>query len=640
MCQNKAERENYLCQKNDFGLFAAAFCAMLELLKGQEGRACPKCDTPKIKGGRFPVKQLISRRSFLKAAGVTAAAASMAIGAPAASACWLGDKSDVTILYTNDVHTYIDKQSPKLTYAAIADLKQSYQNAGKDVLLVDAGDHVQGTAYGSMDEGASIIKLMNAAGYDAATPGNHEFDYGMDRAKAIMKEADFPYLSCNWVDLRTGLRVLPSVKVFVRGGRRIAFVGVTTPETFTKSTPAYFMDKAQRKYIYDIQGGEDGKKLYDAVQKAIDKAKLLADVVIGLGHLGVDPSSSPWTSEEVIAHTSGFDAFIDGHSHTVMENKQVQDASGKAVTLTQTGSYFANVGEMTIAADGTITTKLIPTHEGMDAGIAAMQTSWVNTVDDMLGEKIAVGDSDFYVSDPATGKRRIRSAETNLGDFVADGIYAYFNEVEKLHCDVAIMNGGGIRADVPAGDWTFKTCKQVSPFGNVACLMSVTGKQIQDALEFAARFAGEGGKENGGFLQVAGATYEIHTDIPNTVQTDEKNVWIGSATGIPRVQNVKIYDKASGSYLPLDPGATYALAGMNYTLRNLGDGFAMFDGAELIKDYVSEDYLVMSTYAMIFDGVDAAGLPHLSSANSPLAAYPGYLLNYEQPYGAGRITIL
>ena len=586
------------------------------------------------------MKQLISRRSFLKAAGVTAAAASMAIGAPAASACWLGDKSDVTILYTNDVHTYIDKQSPKLTYAAIADLKQSYQNAGKDVLLVDAGDHVQGTAYGSMDEGASIIKLMNAAGYDVATPGNHEFDYGMDRAKAIMKEADFPYLSCNWVDLRTTLRVLPSVKVFVRGGRRIAFVGVTTPETFTKSTPAYFMDKAQRKYIYDIQGGEDGKKLYDAVQKAIDKAKLLADVVIGLGHLGVDPSSSPWTSEEVIAHTSGFDAFIDGHSHTVMENKQVQDASGKAVTLTQTGSYFANVGEMTIAADGTITTKLIPTHEGMDATIAAMQTGWVNTVDDMLGEKIAVGDSDFYVSDPATGKRRIRSAETNLGDFVADGIYAYFNEVEKLHCDLAIMNGGGIRADVPAGDWTFKTCKQVSPFGNVACLMSVTGKQIQDALEFAARFAGEGGKENGGFLQVAGATYEIHTDIPNTVQTDEKNVWIGSATGTPRVQNVKIYDKASGSYLPLNPGATYALAGMNYTLRNLGDGFAMFDGAELIKDYVSEDYLVMATYAMAFDGADAAGLPHLSSANSPLAAYPGYLLDYEQPYGAGRITIL
>ena len=586
------------------------------------------------------MKHLISRRNFLKAAGVTTAAAAMAVGAPAASACWTGEKSEVTILYTNDVHTYIDKQAPELTYAAIAALKQSYQDAGKKVLLVDAGDHVQGTAYGSMDQGASIIELMNAAGYDAATPGNHEFDYGMDRAKELMRDADFPYLSCNWVDLRTNLRVLPEIKVFVRGGVRIAFVGITTPETFTKSTPAYFMNKAQTKYIYDILGGEDGQKLYSAVQKAVDKAKCLADVVIGLGHLGVDPSSSPWTSEEVIAHTTGFDAFIDGHSHTVMENKQVADASGRLVTLTQTGSYFANVGEMTIAPDGTISTRLVSTYDQEDPAVAAEQAAWVSSVDEMLGEKIAVADTKFYITDPATGKRRIRSGETNLGDFVADGIYTYFNEVEQLHCDIAIMNGGGIRSDEDAGYWTFKTCKQVSPFGNVACLMSVTGKQIQDALEFAARFAGEDGKENGGFLQVAGATYEIHTDIPNTVQTDEKNVWIGSATGTPRVQNVKIYDKASGSYLPLDPGATYALAGMNYTLRNLGDGFAMFDGAELIKDYVSEDYLVMSTYAMIFDCADAAGLPHLSSANSPLAAYPGYLLNYEQPYGAGRITIL
>ena len=586
------------------------------------------------------MKHLISRRNFLKAAGVTTAAAAMAVGAPAASACWTGEKSEVTILYTNDVHTYIDKQAPELTYAAIAALKQSYQDAGKKVLLVDAGDHVQGTAYGSMEQGASIIELMNAAGYDAATPGNHEFDYGMDRAKELMRDADFPYLSCNWVDLRTNLRVLPEIKVFVRGGVRIAFVGITTPETFTKSTPAYFMNKAQTKYIYDILGGEDGQKLYSAVQKAVDKAKCLADVVIGLGHLGVDPSSSPWTSEEVIAHTTGFDAFIDGHSHTVMENKQVADASGRLVTLTQTGSYFANVGEMTIAPDGTISTRLVSTYDQEDVAVAAEQAAWVNTVDDMLGEKIAVADTKFYITDPATGKRRIRSGETNLGDFVADGIYTYFNEVEQLHCDIAIMNGGGIRSDEDAGYWTFKTCKQVSPFGNVACLMSVTGKQIQDALEFAARFAGAEGKENGGFLQVAGATYEIRTDIPNTVQTDDKNVWIGSATGTPRVQNVKIYDRHTGTYEPLDPAKTYALAGMNYTLRNLGDGFAMFDGAELIKDYVSEDYLVMSTYAMTFGGVDAEGLPHLSSANSVLAEYPGYLLDYENPYGAGRISIL
>ena len=518
------------------------------------------------------MKHFISRRNFLKAAGVTAAASAMAAAVPQASAGWrTGKDAAVTILYTNDVHTYIDNKSPKLTYAAIAAMKQGYVDEGKPVLLVDAGDHIQGTAYGSMDDGATIIELMNEAGYDIATPGNHEFDYGMARTKAIIKEADFPYVSCNWVDLRTGLRVLPAVKLFPAGGKWIAFVGITTPESFTKSTPAYFMNAKQTKYIYDILGGDDGRKLYDAVQKAIDKAKTLgADIIIGLGHLGVDPSSSPWTSEEVIANTTGFDAFIDGHSHTVMENKQVYDAAGKAVTLTQTGSYLANVGKMTIAEDGAITTELISTADVSDAAVAATAEAWIN--------------------------------------------------------------------DVDAGKWTFKTCKQVSPFGNVACLMSVTGKQIQDALEFGARFVGPEGKENGGFLHVAGATYEIHTDIPNTVLTDDKNVWMGSATGTPRVQNVRIYNKKTGTYEPLDLNRTYALAGMNYTLRNLGDGFSMFDGAELIKDYVSEDYLVMSTYAMIFDAVN--DVPVLSSANSPLASYPGYLLNYENPYGAGRIQVV
>lgn len=590
------------------------------------------------------MKQFITRRSFIKAAGAATALTAVSVGAPAAFAeetnCFFGDKADVTILYTNDVHTYIDNKSPKPTYAAIAALKKSIEDTGRDVLLVDAGDHIQGTAYGSMDDGATIIELMNEAGYDLATPGNHEFDYGMARAKAVLREADFPYVSCNWVDLRTGFNVLPSVKFFFVGGRKIAFVGVTTPETFTKSTPAYFMNDAQTKYIYDILGGEDGQKLYDAVQKAIDKAEFWgADTIIGLGHLGVDPSSSPWTSEEVIAHTHGFTAFIDGHSHTVMANKQVTDASGKAVTLTQTGSYFKNIGKMTVGADGTITTELIDTYEGLDAAVAATASNWISAVDDMLGEEIAVGDTKFYINDPATGKRRIRSGETNLGDFVADGIYTYFNEIEELHCDVAIMNGGGIRTDVEAGPWSFKTCKTVSPFGNVACLMSVTGQQIQDALEFGARFAGAEGKENGGFLQVAGARYTIHPMIPNTVQTNDKNVWTGSAA-IPRVSNVEIYDKTTGTYQPLDPNATYALAGMNYTLRNLGDGFAMFDGATLIKDYVSEDYLVMSSYAAMFGGVDANGLPHLASANSPLADYPGYLLNYEDPYGAGRIQMI
>ena len=478
--------------------------------------------------------------------------------------------------------------------------------------------------YASFD---SYVKNHNYANLDYvySTLSNHDGENPVDYEAFAANPTEFTVVACNADD--------GSTKYFDKSD-----VGYDNYDIMKASSA---VPVACEPYVID------GVPYYDGgiadpipVQKAIDAAKAAgADYVIGLGHLGIDEQSSPWMSKEVIANTTGFDAFIDGHSHTVMENKQVYDAAGKAVTLTQTGSYLANVGKMTIAEDGAITTELISTADVSDAAVAATAEAWINDVDAMLGEQIATTDIKFYINDPATGKRRIRMGETNLGDFVADGIYTYFNEVEQLDCDIAMMNGGGIRTDVSAGDWSFKTCKQISPFGNVACLMAVTGQQIQDALEFGARFVGPEGKENGGFLHVAGATYEIHTDIPNTVPTDDKNVWQGSATGTPRVQNVRIYDRKTGTYEPLDPNRTYALAGMNYTLRNLGDGFAMFDGAELIKDYVAEDYLVMSTYAMIFDGA-TEGMPVLASANSPLASYPGYLLDYEDPHGAGRIQVV
>ena len=388
---------------------------------------------------------------------------------------------------------------------------------------------------------------------------------------------------------------------------------------------------------HGIAAGKDGSALYAAVQKAIDAAAKEADYVIALGHLGDDPSSQPWTSEEVIAHTTGLDAFIDGHSHSTVEMKQVKDKAGNTVVLSQTGSYFAAIGEMTIAANGTITTKLVKEYEGSDATVAALQKTWMDKVEGMLGEKIAETGIEFTIND-AEGNRAVRKGATNLFDLNADAFYWYINEVANLDCDVAVMNGGGVRATIEAGDWTYKSCKTVNPFGNVLCLMKVPGQMILDALEFGSRDTPD--SECGGFLSAAGLTYEIDSTVQYTGSQDDKGVWQAGPTGEYRVRNVKIYNKASGTYEPLDESKTYALAGMNYTLRNLGDGFAMFDGAELIKDYVSEDYLVMSTYAMTFGGVDAEGLPHLTTANSPLADYPGYLLDYENPYGAGRISIL
>ena len=196
------------------------------------------------------------------------------------------EEDGVTILYTNDVHTYIDQD---LTYSLVAAYKDSLENA----LLVDAGDHIQGTAYGGMDQGATIIQLMNAAGYDLATLGNHEFDYDMEGCMAAIQAADFPYVSCNFYHEADGVRgenVLDSYQVFELGGVSVAIIGITTPESFTKSTPAYFQDD-NGDYIYGFAGGPDGEELYDAIREAVDAASAEADYVIALGHLRADESS-------------------------------------------------------------------------------------------------------------------------------------------------------------------------------------------------------------------------------------------------------------------------------------------------------------------------------------------------------------
>lgn len=270
------------------------------------------------------------------------------------------ETEEITLLYTNDVHTYIDRE---ITYSKVATLKDTYEN----VLLLDAGDHIQGTAYGSMDKGETIIELMNATGYDIATLGNHEFDYSMAGCMQAIAWADYSYVSSNFFhekDGVTGDSVLDAYKIFDVNGTKIAVIGITTPETFTSTTPAYFQDE-NGNYIYAIAGGDDGEKLYKAVQNAIDEASKEADVIVALGHLGDDAASAPWRSEDVIANTSGLDAFIDGHSHSTVPMKEVTDENGNAVILTQTGEYLNAVGKMTITAEG-ITTELLTAEDLSD----------------------------------------------------------------------------------------------------------------------------------------------------------------------------------------------------------------------------------------------------------------------------------
>ena len=497
---------------------------------------------------------------------------------------------EIVILHTNDVHCNYEAYDKVAALAKEADL------------LVDAGDAIQGGVIGTLSKGEYIVDIMNEIGYDVAIPGNHEFDYDMDQFLKLAKEkAEYPYISANFVD-ETGKPVFDAYKLFDVDGTKVAFVGLCTPETFTKSTPTYFQD-GNGNYIYGFCEGGNGQKLYAAAQKAIDAAEAAgADYVIGLGHLGIDGESSPWTSKEVIANTTGFDAFIDGHSHSTFA-ETVKDKAGNDVAFAQTGTKLANVGKITIKADGTITCENIDlANVTADADTTAYIATVTEKFDALQKQVVAKTEVELTING-ADGKRAVRSAETNLGDLCADAYRV------MLGADVAFVNGGGVRANIAAGDITYGDIVSVHPFGNEACLVKVTGQQIKDALELgASAYPGE----SGGFLQVSGLTYEIHTYIESTAVADENTMFAG-VTGERRVQNVKVGGE------DIDPEKTYTLASHNYMLKNGGDGYSMFAGCKVLQDEVMLDNQVLINYI-----------------TGTLGGVVGEA--YAEPYGEGRIV--
>lgn len=495
-----------------------------------------------------------------------------------------GEKSDdVVVLYTNDVHCGVDAGTPEDTmgYANLAAYKHAMEEAHEHVVLVDAGDAIQGEAIGTLSNGSYLVDIMNQVGYDYATFGNHEFDYGMDVALSLLEKSNAKYLSCNFIDLRTNKTVTDAYAMETYGSLKVAYVGVSTPETFTKSTPTYFQDE-NGNYIYSFCEGNDGQDLYNAVQGAIDAAtEAGADVVIAIGHCGIDEQSSPWTSREIIANTTGLDAFIDGHSHSTF-SETIKDKSGKEVVFEQTGTKLANVGKIIIKADGTIT------HENVDLNTVepdAEAAAYIQTITDKfdaLQKQVVAKTSVELTINGADGKRAVRNAETNLGDLCADAYRIL------LGADIAFVNGGGVRDNIKVGDITYGDIIKVHPFGNEACLVEVTGQQIKDALELgSAAYPGE----SGGFLQVSGLTYTINADIPSSVVKNDKSEFV-KVDGAYRVSDIMVGGQ------PLDVSKTYTLASHNYMLKQGGDGYAMFgtDNVKLLKDGVMIDNQVLINY--------------------------------------------
>ena len=487
--------------------------------------------------------------------------------------------ADVVILHTNDIHCGI---SDNVGVARLSQYKKDLKKQGFAVLLADAGDAVQGAPIGKLSKGESIVNIMNAIGYDFLIPGNHEFDYGMEQFFKLNSLQKTKYASCNFTDLRTGKLCLSPYKVVSAGGHKIAFVGVTTPETLATSTPKYFQDE-NGKFIYGFSEDDSGAKIYAAIQKAVDAAKAEgAEYVIIVGHLGVNGSIPKWSSITIAENTRGVTAIIDAHSHEQYESLMAKNKDGQDVLITQTGTKMQTVGKLVIHDDGTMTSTLEKddTLPAPDPKILKVIEKENKKFEPILKQTVGEALVDLCERDPATGERRVRSQETNMGDFVADAFRAVLNT------DVALVNGGSLRNKISKGVFTYQDILTAFPFGNMSSAVEVTGQTILDALELSAMNLPD---ENGGFLQVSGMSYTIDATIPSTVELDAHGSFV-AVRGDRRIKDVMIGGK------PIDPEKIYTVGGTTYVLKDGGNGMVMFKGAKLIDDGTLTDADMIMEY--------------------------------------------
>ena len=507
----------------------------------------------------------------------------------------------IIILHTNDIHCGVEDH---LGLAKVAQYKKDLLKETPYVALVDAGDAVQGAPVGKLSDGQSVVKMMNTARYDFLIPGNHEFDYGMEAFFKLNQKQKTGYYSANFMDLRTNKLILPPYKIMTFGKKKIAFVGATTPSTLITSTPKFFQNE-KGQFIYGFCEDKDGIKLYNQLQKYIDRAKEEgADYVFLVAHLGSDGSIPVWSSEAVIKNTEGIDVLIDGHSHELYE-REIANKKGEKVLLAQTGTKLKSVGKVEIDEQGKITVDLIKELENADPKVLKVIAKENKRFEKILNQPIGETLVDLTIDDPVSGDRRIRNGETNLGDFTADA----FRHV--LNTDVALIGGGTIRENFRQGKFTYNNLLTAFPFGNMSTVLDCTGQQILDALEMGASNYPE---ENGAFLHVSGLTYTIDSRIPSTVERDAAGNFVRVA-GARRVRDVMIDGK------PLDPQGDYTVGGVGYHLKDGGDGMAMFKDATLLQDGDISDVDVIEKFVKT----------HLNGRIKE---------GYEAPEGKGRIKIL
>lgn len=492
------------------------------------------------------------------------------------------DFSNLVVIHTNDTHGYDQKADGVYGMAAVAALKQEYEAKGKDVLLVDAGDAIQDHNLVNLSQGATAIAFMNAAGYDAMTLGNHEFDYGQDVTLERAAEADFPFLSCNILVDATGKTFVRPYTIVEKGGVTVGIIGITTPETAGATNP---------KHVYGLTF-LDGQDLYDAVQSSVDYLRGAGcDLVVALGHLGSEPFSESHRADDILRHVRGIDLFIDGHDHRV-KNYRVD-----GVLLAATGSHLANIGVVSYE-DGQWQEQNLPygAFAKEDEAVKALVDAATADVQAELSRPIGASEVVLDGSRP-----KVRMEETNLGDFIADAVLwqaRMATAAEGMNIDGAIVNGGGLRASIPAGAVTQGAVQGVLPYRNQVCVVTMTGETLLEIMEASTAAAPY---PAGAFPQVSGIEMTVRTDIPFAK---------GRAYG-----NGKYYK-------PAKPG-------QRVTIHRVGG-----------KAFSSDAVYTIATYEFVSRGGDAYGV--LAEPGKAETKYVGYtdaeaVVHYIQDELQGRI---
>lgn len=512
-------------------------------------------------------------------------------------------KENIVILYDNDVHCAVDG------YAKMAGVKNELKKQTPYVSVVSCGDFIQGDVIGSLSEGRFIVDIMNQVGYDVVVMGNHEFDYGFPVMEEMASQLNATVVSCNLVNLNYNKTVFEPYKIINYGSTKVAYVGVMTPESLT-SSPYTFMDvesvafDEKGKLIETVNHGGAflydfcADSLYSQVQKYVDAARAAgAHVVVVLAHLGDEllDKSMP-TSVSLIAQTHGIDVVLDGHAHHIIADTLIANNQNQMVHLSSTGSNFRNIGQLTIAPDNTLSIQLLPidTLTMVDDSVKALVDTLKNHT--LVFGQERVGRTPFpLIANDAHGNRIVRKKETNLANFCTDAFRI------MLDTDIALINAGGIRDNIAAGDITYNDLLRVFPFNNTVCIATLTGCQLIDVLEFSTRFFP---KESGGLMHVSGLRYMLFENCyPHTFYYDERGLFMGKVSpksNIPpppsgRIRYVQIWDKKQQKYIPIEPEKEYTLAAFDYHLKELGDqGILRY--AQLKEDYKGQDVDILARY--------------------------------------------